>query len=199
MINIILVALFSLTGFSQDLGKFQNSWYYLPSEDDYSTYPKTTNILDKKGKVIARVSAAFKKALTLEGSGKLSNGSVVNYSGVVNGQIRFNIVKAQFGLGVKNCELEPLHSVAVDPKVIPLGSKIRIKETIGLRFPDGTLHDGIWFAVDVGGAIHGKRIDLFMGAGKENGFFLEKSGIDFLDPVSVELVSKADKSSCVFK
>jgi 3D (Asp-Asp-Asp) domain-containing protein len=31
--------------------------------------------------------------------------------------------------------------------------------------PDGTAHDGFWYASDVGGAIKGQRIDLFTGVG----------------------------------
>jgi len=40
-----------------------------------------------------------------------------------------------------------------------------IKETVGLKMPDGSAHDGYWYASDVGGGIKGARIDLFTGAG----------------------------------
>ena len=45
-------------------------------------------------------------------------------------------------------------TIAVDPRVIPLGSKIR-------------LGDRIYTAEDTGGAIKGKRIDLFGGSHSE--------------------------------
>jgi len=46
--------------------------------------------------------------------------------------------------------------VAVDPKVIPLGTKLYIES------PDGSYVYGCAVAGDTGGAIKGNRIDLFM-------------------------------------
>lgn len=63
------------------------------------------------------------------------------------------------------CRPLPMRTVAVDPRVFPRRSVLFIKETVGLKLPDGSLHDGYWFASDVGGAIKGQRIDLFTGAG----------------------------------
>ncbi len=74
------------------------------------------------------------------------------------------------GRGIRNrdsmgCKVEPMRTLAVDPKVVPLGSVVYIKETEGLVMPDGRLHDGLWYASDIGGAIKGQRIDLFTGSG----------------------------------
>ena len=72
------------------------------------------------------------------------------------------------GVGGKDslgCRLAPMRTVAVDPKVFPRHSVLFIKETVGLKLPDGSVHDGYWYASDVGGAIKGARIDLFTGAG----------------------------------
>jgi 3D (Asp-Asp-Asp) domain-containing protein len=72
------------------------------------------------------------------------------------------------GVGMKDslgCRLAPMRTVAVDPKVFPRHSVLFIKETVGLKLPDGSAHDGFWYASDVGGAIKGARIDLFTGAG----------------------------------
>ena len=72
------------------------------------------------------------------------------------------------GIGGKDslgCRLAPMRTVAVDPKVFPRHSILFIKETVGLKMPDGSAHDGYWYASDVGGAIKGARIDLFTGAG----------------------------------
>ena len=53
--------------------------------------------------------------------------------------------------------LVPRHAVAVDPKVIPLGSVLVIE---GDHLPPTVV-----VAVDIGGAIQGRRLDLYLGAG----------------------------------
>lgn len=63
------------------------------------------------------------------------------------------------GMSLAGHTLESARAIAVDPSVIPLGSKVRIK------FDDASVQhlDGIYTAVDTGGAIQGSRIDLFFG------------------------------------
>jgi 3D (Asp-Asp-Asp) domain-containing protein len=61
------------------------------------------------------------------------------------------------------CKVVAMRTAAVDRKLIPKGSVLFIKETVGLMMPDGRRHDGYWYASDTGGAIKGKRIDLFTG------------------------------------
>jgi 3D (Asp-Asp-Asp) domain-containing protein len=61
------------------------------------------------------------------------------------------------------CRVVAMRTAAVDKNLIPKGSILFIKETVGLRMPDGRLHDGYWYASDTGGAIKGQRIDLFTG------------------------------------
>jgi 3D (Asp-Asp-Asp) domain-containing protein len=63
------------------------------------------------------------------------------------------------------CKVVAMRTVAIDSKLIPKRSVLFIKETVGLKMPDGSTHDGYWYASDVGGAIKGKRIDLYTGAG----------------------------------
>jgi 3D (Asp-Asp-Asp) domain-containing protein len=61
------------------------------------------------------------------------------------------------------CRVVAMRTVAVDKDLIPKGSILFIKETVGLLLPDGTRHDGYWYASDTGSAIKGKRIDLYTG------------------------------------
>ena len=74
--------------------------------------------------------------------------------------------------------LIPRHAVAVDPAIIPLGSVVMI-EGLG-RTPI------IAVAVDIGGAIKGQRIDLYLGAGAtavaEAGRLVESVRISIIEP-----------------
>jgi 3D (Asp-Asp-Asp) domain-containing protein len=63
------------------------------------------------------------------------------------------------------CHLVAMRTAAVDGVAVPRHTILFIKETVGLTLPDGSKHDGYWYASDVGGAIHRGRIDLFTGAG----------------------------------
>lgn len=62
------------------------------------------------------------------------------------------------GYDLKNKTRQEAMTIAVDPKKIPLGSKV-------LLIFDAPYEDfsGVYTARDVGGAIKGNRIDLFMG------------------------------------
>jgi len=68
-------------------------------------------------------------------------------------------------LDALGCKVVAMRTVAVDKNLIPKRSVLFIKETVGMKMPDGSTHDGYWYASDVGSAIKGKRIDLFTGSG----------------------------------
>ncbi|PTS90931.1 MULTISPECIES: 3D domain-containing protein [unclassified Caulobacter] len=72
------------------------------------------------------------------------------------------------GLDSLGCKVAAMRTVAVDPKVIPRRTVLFIKETVGLPMPDGTAHDGYWYASDIGGAIKGLKLDLFSGSGAKS-------------------------------
>ena len=71
-------------------------------------------------------------------------------------------MKARDSIG---CPVAAMRTVAVDPAIVSRRSIIFIKETVGMPLPGGGVHDGYWYASDVGGAIKGRRIDLFTGPG----------------------------------
>ena len=64
------------------------------------------------------------------------------------------------------CRPVAMRTVATDPRIIPRRTKLFIRETVGLRLADGSIHDGYWYASDTGGAIKGQKIDLFTGHGR---------------------------------
>jgi 3D (Asp-Asp-Asp) domain-containing protein len=66
------------------------------------------------------------------------------------------------------CKVVAMRTAAVDGIDLPRHTVLFIKETVGLTMPDGSKHDGYWYASDVGGAIHKGRIDLFTGNGSNS-------------------------------
>ncbi len=68
-------------------------------------------------------------------------------------------------LDALGCKVVAMRTVAVDRTLIAKRSVLFIKETVGLKMPDGSIHDGYWYASDVGSGIKGQRIDLFTGSG----------------------------------
>ena len=89
------------------------------------------------------------------------------------------------------CKVAPMRTLAVDPKVIPRGTVVFIKETVGLPLPGGGVHDGLWYASDIGGAIKGDRIDLFTGSGSASARSLVGHGVN-LAHLTVTRVSNFD-------
>ena len=64
------------------------------------------------------------------------------------------------------CRPIAMRTVAVDPRYIPRRTRLFIRETVGMRMSDGSVHDGYWYASDTGGAIKGQKIDLYTGHGR---------------------------------
>lgn len=63
------------------------------------------------------------------------------------------------GISLKGQTLESARAIAVDPKIIPLNSKVYIE-----FLDDEYKHlEGIYDAIDTGSAIKGKKIDIFFG------------------------------------
>jgi 3D (Asp-Asp-Asp) domain-containing protein len=94
-------------------------------------------------------------------------------TGSIPGAPGWNVKATLYHAGAKGvgaldslgCKVVAMRTVAVDKTLIPRRSVLFIKETVGLKMPDGKLHDGYWYASDVGGAIKGQRIDLYTGKG----------------------------------
>lgn len=92
-------------------------------------------------------------------------------SGALPGTGVFNVKATLYHAGAKGvgvldslgCKVVPMRTLAVDKNVIPRRTVVFIKETVGLKMPDGATHDGYWYASDIGGAIKGQRVDLYTG------------------------------------
>lgn len=103
----------------------------------------------------------------------------------------FNLKATLYSAGAKGvgaldslgCKVVAMRTVAVDKNVIPRHTILFIKETVGMKMPDGSLHDGYWYASDTGGAIKGDRIDLYAGRRLTSG--LEELNLARLTAVAV--------------
>lgn len=173
-------------------GTFRPTFYQIVNEADpnYLDEPPSVPLRDLMGNEIARVSEKFKRKIDLEGSGKLVDGRVVNHAGRADDDIRYLVAdKAPYGLGTGNYKLIPYHTIAVDPSSILLGSTLFIPQAYGLRLPNGEIHDGFFFAHDIGGSIKGDRIDLFVGFEDDvKNAFTRHGWFTNLEPVEVYTV-----------
>lgn len=80
---------------------------------------------------------------------------------------RFKLASAPFGYGTDGLNLVPYRTIAVDRSQIPIGSVLYVPQARGqtVILPSGqaVTHDGYFFAADVGSAIKGNHIDVFVG------------------------------------
>lgn len=73
------------------------------------------------------------------------------------------------GVGTRDslgCTTVAMRTAAVDPRIIAKRTILYIPETVGMKMPDGSLHDGYWYASDTGGGVKGQRIDLYTGSNR---------------------------------
>ncbi len=114
-------------------------------------------------------------------------------SGALPGTGVFNVKATLYHAGAKGvgaldslgCRVVPMRTIAVDKTLIPRRTVLFIKETVGLKMPDGGDHDGYWYASDVGGAIKGQRIDLYTGNGSASMQPMRKLNLATLTAVKV--------------
>ena len=129
---------------------------------------------------IAAVSHEFATQLAIQGTGKLHDGRVLNIWGrcKCDHSPCFKVTANRWGTSGSGRPLQPFRTVAVDPRVIPLGSLLYVPLLEGRTMPGrppfgGFVHDGCVVADDTGGHIDGNRLDLFVG---RKGYFLGLSG-----------------------
>ena len=127
---------------------FKYTYYWMADQDWHLDMFDEVPIYTSEGYFIGAYTQAFVDGLNMEGSGWLSDGRVLNYSG----RCKYGVGKCfetmdpdthPYGRGAYTRPLEPWKSVAVDRRLIQIGDT--------LYAPD-----------DTGGAIKQRLIDLFI-------------------------------------
>lgn len=177
--------------------KVAPTYYHLVLESDYPTAPEQTltavgcGDLTVGGNPIT-ISTAFFNAICIEGSGRLKDGTVINYvkdcescteatacpklSSEAQARKKcFRVLDPSkhydWGEGARagGCPLVPLESWATDPTTIDSGTTIFAPDFAGKLVPtsggvDGKTLDGCFRADDKGDAIEGYHVDIFAGS-----------------------------------
>lgn len=128
-------------------------------------------IFDARGcKEITQVAPEFAFQLAVQGSGRLRDGRLLSVSGhcKCGRSPCYSVTKNPWGTSGTSRPLQPFRTVAVDPKVVRLGTLLHIPALEGRMMPGrapwgGFVHDGCVIADDTGGNIDGKQLDLFVG------------------------------------
>lgn len=160
----------------RSLGTFRNTYYDFPNEAEFSG-PKVA-LRGRRCETIEEVPRGFFETLCVQGSGTLRSGPTVSFARRdcacaevcprTSQKICFDVLDAKtfpWGRGATGKPITPLLSVAVDSKVIPLGTPLYIPELAGLPrdLSHGGEHDGCFIAQDRGIRVVGKHVDVFTG------------------------------------
>jgi 3D (Asp-Asp-Asp) domain-containing protein len=152
---------------------------------------RTSELRDVHGNVLAYTYHRFKLDLVREGTGWLKDGRTVMFEKKVNGESRFRITSSKYGLSSNGCPLVPFRTIAVDPHVIRIGSRVYVPQLKGMVLPDGTTHDGMFIAADRG-HFRGKHLDFFIGAGTRGVRPFYRKGYGSRSRVTVHVEGPAD-------
>lgn len=141
------------------LGRFKVTYYWAVEEAEYPT-SRSSPLYLADGQLLGRFSSAFVKAFRVEAAACLKDGRRISYMKRAN---RAEVVDRFLGYG--GYTLAELKSIAVDPRVIPIGSVVYIPQAENVTV-DGQTLGGVFYAHDIGSAIKGKHIDIFVGRKK---------------------------------
>lgn len=194
---LVAVALLATETFAapRNVGKMLLTYYWIIDETNLRYRgPSSVSLRDVRGNVIARTTRRFRRDLRMEGSGRLKDGRVVTYMRDVAGEGRYRVTSASHGNGIGSCRLIPYRTIAVDPKIIALGSKVSIPALKGAVLPDGTTHDGIFMANDRA-PFKGMHVDVFTAFGSHSTKPFSRKAKS-RSRVEVFVVERPDRNGC---
>ena len=153
------------------LGTFELTYYWVAYEGDHPD-GAATGLYDTDCTLLATVPADFEAAISLEGTGRLLDGRVLNVDGSCACPTSPCYVEVDeqhpWGYGVQSRALAPFRSIAVDRDVIEYGTGLFFPALDGVAVPGDApwgdfVHDGCVVAADTGGGIIGMHVDFFVG------------------------------------
>jgi 3D (Asp-Asp-Asp) domain-containing protein len=162
------------------MGRFKVTYYWAVDEAEYPT-SRSSPLYLADGQLLGRFSSAFVKAFRVEAAASLKDGRRISYLKRAN---RASVVDRFLGSG--GHKLTELKSIAVDPRLIPLGSVVYIPQAENVSIAGQTL-GGVFYAHDVGSAIKGKHIDIFVGR-KQNMDAFTSAGMGSASGVDVYIL-----------
>ncbi|MDJ1175177.1 3D domain-containing protein [Roseofilum capinflatum] len=138
----------------------------------YAALQGTVQVQDRSGNLTTYNFAGRGSRLQLDCSAYFKSLSPATLQ--KTGRVRFGLARGPHGDGAGGYRLVPYRTIAVDRQRIPLGSVVYIPAARGqhISLPNGEtiIHDGYFFAADVGSAIKGNQIDVFVGSDKRSPF-----------------------------
>lgn len=157
--------------------------YYMPvyGEKRNCSESEFTLMKDENEKVLARLCKEEVRNCALQGSCFYVDGQEVTLFAyrkmvkvevpgtketVVQPRFRINkeIDRCPQGMGANRICLDPYRSIAADPVFHKKGDVVFLPGLVGVKLPNGEIHDGYFVVRDEGGAIKGEgRFDFFIG------------------------------------
>ena len=133
--------------------------------------PERITLYDRDCRELAQVTRAFLRQLNMQGTGKLRDGRTLNIGkpcDCPHSPCYREVSGQRWGFAGNGRPLQAFRTVAVDPRLIKLGSLLYIPELDGRTMPGrapwgGFVHDGCVTGDDTGGGVQGKQLDLFVG------------------------------------
>ncbi|MBM4370182.1 MAG: hypothetical protein FJ098_00910 [Deltaproteobacteria bacterium] len=156
-------------GFGADAGEFRITYYWIAFERDHRG-PRTVALIDCEGATLATVADSFAREISLEGTGVLEDGRVLNlraeHPAAAYGWCFFEVDRgeAPWGWG-SNAPLHPFRSLAENGH-LPPGQTVFLPDFVGIPIPaaDGgiDLHDGCFVVEDTGYTLGERHVDMFV-------------------------------------
>ena len=151
------------------VGRFKITYYWVVFQDRFKG-PPSVPLYNMKRKVLAVVTDEFARRVSMEGTGILRDGRVVNLHekcAFAKYGWCFMLVdtgKAPFGWGSSE-PLHPFRTLAVPNNVLPRGTVVYLPDFDGMPLPGAEggfeYHDGCFVVEDTGWSLRGQHIDIF--------------------------------------